>query len=91
MIKRQLQEKVEDRLFDGKAIVLIGARQVGKKTLVKRILETRETEVQFFDGDDPTVRPLLDEPNTEQIRQLIGEADIVFIDEAQRIPTIPRH
>src|SRR6056297_3307348 len=88
MIKRQLQEKVEDRLFDGKAIVLIGARQVGKTTLVKRILESRKTEAQFFDGDDPTVRRLLDEPNTEQIRQLIGEAGIVFIDEAQRIPTI---
>jgi predicted AAA+ superfamily ATPase len=40
MIKRQLQEKVEDRLFDGKAIVLIGPRQGGKTTLVKRILET---------------------------------------------------
>ena len=88
MIKRQLQEKVEDRLFDGKAIVLMGARQVGKTTLVKRILETRKTEVQFFDGDDPTVRRLLDEPNSEQIRQMIGEAGIVFIDEAQRIPNI---
>lgn len=88
MIKRQLQEKVENRLFDGKALVIIGARQVGKTTLVKRILETRKTEVQFFDGDDPTVRRLLDESNTEQIRQLIGEADIVFIDEAQRIPNI---
>jgi predicted AAA+ superfamily ATPase len=88
MIKRQLQEKVEKRLFGGKAIVLIGARQVGKTTLVKCILETRKTEVQFFDGDDPTVRRLLDEPNTEQIRQLIGEAEIVFIDEAQRLPKI---
>jgi uncharacterized protein len=34
------------------------------------------------------VRRLLDEPNTEQIRQLIGKADIVFIDEAQRLPNI---
>lgn len=88
MIKRQLQEKVKDRLFGGKAIVLIGARQVGKTTLVKRILEAQKTEVQFFDGDDPTVRRLLDEPNTEQLRQLIGEAEIVFIDEAQRLQNI---
>ncbi|MCC5940846.1 MAG: ATP-binding protein [Balneolaceae bacterium] len=88
MIKRQLQEKVSDRLFDGKAIVLIGARQVGKTTLVKTILESKKTEVRFFDGDDPTVRRLLDEPNTEQIRQLIGKAGIVFIDEAQRLPNI---
>ncbi|MCC5940643.1 MAG: ATP-binding protein [Balneolaceae bacterium] len=88
MIKRQLQEMVEERLFSGKAIVLIGARQVGKTTLVKTVLETRKTEIRFFDGDDPTVRRLLDEPNTEQIRQMIGEAETVFIDEAQRLPNI---
>ena len=50
MIKRQLQDKVEKQLFGGKAIVLIGARQVGKTTLVKSILETMKTEVRFFDG-----------------------------------------
>lgn len=88
MIKRQLQEKVGERLFEGKAIVLIGARQVGKTTLVKKILETGKVRVQFFDGDDPTVRRLLEEPNTEQLRQFIGEAEIVFIDEAQRLPNI---
>jgi len=88
MIKRQNQEKVENRFFGGKAIILIGARQVGKTTLIKSILETKNTEIQFFDGDDPTVRRLLDEPNTEQIRQLIGKAEVVFIDEAQRLPNI---
>lgn len=88
MIHRQLQEKIENRLFARKAIVLIGARQVGKTTLVNSILETKKTQVQFFDGDDPTVRRLLDKPNTEQIRQLIGEAQIVFIDEAHRLTNI---
>lgn len=88
MIHRQLQEEVENRLFAGKAIILIGARQVGKTTMVNSILETRKSEVQFFDGDDPTVRRLLDKPNTEQIRQLIGNAKIVFIDEAHRLANI---
>ena len=88
MINRQLHEKVKERLFGGKAIVLIGARQVGKTTLINSVLETLERQLQFFDGDDPTVRRLLNEPNTEQLRQLIGEAEIVFIDEAQRLPNI---
>ena len=39
-------------------------------------------------GDDPIVRRLLDEPNTEQIHQLIEEAEIVFVDEAQRLLNI---
>jgi len=88
MIKRQLHEKVKERLFGGKTIVLIGARQVGKTTLVNTVLKTLEREILFFDGDDPTVRRLLHEPNTEQIRQIIAKAEIVFIDEAQRLPNI---
>lgn len=88
MINRQLQKLLEQRLFGGKAIVLIGPRQVGKTTLINNILDDKTKTIRFFDGDDPTVRRLLDEPNTEQIRQLIGEAEIVFIDEAQRIPGI---
>jgi predicted AAA+ superfamily ATPase len=88
MIRRQLQEKVEKQLFGGKAIVLVGPRQVGKTTLVNSMLESKQTKLLFFDGDDPTVRQLLDEPNTEQIRQLLGDAETVFIAEAQRITNI---
>ncbi|MEX0723436.1 MAG: ATP-binding protein [Gracilimonas sp.] len=88
MIKRQLQKSLKERLFDGKAIILIGPRQVGKTTLINNLLADKKHTIRFFDGDDPTVRRLLDEPNTEQIKQLIGDAEIVFIDEAQRMPTI---
>ncbi|WP_290964548.1 ATP-binding protein [Gracilimonas sp.] len=88
MIERQLQQLVKERLFSGKAVVLTGPRQVGKTTLIHTILEDKEYTVRFLDGDDPTVRRLLDEPNTEQIKQLIGDAEIVFIDEAQRMGTI---
>jgi predicted AAA+ superfamily ATPase len=79
---------VKERLFSGKAIIMTGPRQVGKTTLIHSILGDKEYTFRFLDGDDPTVRRLLDEPNTEQIRQLIGDAEIVFIDEAQRMPTI---
>ena len=33
MIVRTLQQRIEGHLFKGKAIVVIGARQVGKSTL----------------------------------------------------------
>lgn len=35
MIRRQIQDTIEDRIFSGKAIIVIGARQVGKSTLFK--------------------------------------------------------
>ncbi|MDH5399138.1 MAG: AAA family ATPase, partial [Cyclobacteriaceae bacterium] len=70
----------------GKAIIVLGARQVGKTTMVRKLLE--EVPHLFLNGDDPADRELLDRPNTEQLRSVIGKNKTVFIDEAQRIPDI---
>ncbi len=86
MIRRRLEKTIIDKLFSGKAIVIIGARQVGKTTLFKEIL--REKDYLFLDADDPTIRNLLIDPNTEQIRTIIADYRIIFLDEAQRIPGI---
>ena len=85
-IPRILENKISGKLFKGKTIVLIGARQVGKTTLVREILKDRA--FLFLDGDDPLVRQQLTNPNTKQIETLLGGAKIVFIDEAQRIENI---
>lgn len=86
MINRLLKTKLEARLGSGKAIVITGPRQVGKTTLIKNILENK-THL-FLDADDPTVRNLLTNPNTEQLKSIIGKNKLVFIDEAQRIENI---
>lgn len=88
LIKRQLQEELASRFFLNKAIILLGPRQAGKTTLVKEILKTKNYAVEMLDGDDPTIRNMLDNPNKEQIRQIIGKSSVIFIDEAQRIPNI---
>ena len=86
MINRAIESKIEAKIGKGKAIIIIGPRQVGKTTLIKSIIE-KDTYL-FLDGDDPTVRTLLTNPNTEQLKSIIGNNKIVFIDEAQRIQNI---
>jgi len=86
MYTRLLENIIKEKVNSGKAIVVVGARQVGKTTLIKKILE--KNEYLFLDADDPTVRNMLTNPNTEQIRNFIGKNSIVFIDEAQRITGI---
>jgi len=86
MISRYLTPKLESRLCSGKAIIIVGPRQVGKTTLIKNLLENKAH--LFLDGDDPTVRILLTNPNTEQLKNIIGKHKLVFIDEAQRIENI---
>ena len=80
---RTITSVIESKIGSGKAIMIIGSRQVGKTMLI--LNQLHDKDYTFFDGDDPSVRAELDTPNTEKIRKLIGGKKIVFIDEAQRI------
>lgn len=87
MIIRDLEKLIAKRMFSGKAIIIIGARQIGKTTTLVNLLQGY-TDVLLLDGDDRVVRELLNEPSTEQIKNIIGKHKIVFIDEVQRIKNI---
>jgi predicted AAA+ superfamily ATPase len=86
MYSRYISEIIRKRIGSGKAVIVIGPRQVGKTTLIESILESKD--YLLLDGDDPKTRTLLTEPNTEQIRSILGKHKFVFIDEAQRIAGI---
>jgi len=86
MFNRILSAVIESKIGKRKAIMVIGPRQVGKTTLIQQFLESQDH--LYFNGDDPTVRTILKEPNTEKLRQIIGNKKIVFVDEAQRIEGI---
>jgi predicted AAA+ superfamily ATPase len=70
----------------GKAIILIGPRQVGKTTLIRDLL--KEDHYLFLDADDPAVRSMLTQAGTEQLKSIIGTHNMIFLDEAQRISGI---
>ena len=87
MIAREINRLISDKIFKGKAIVIIGARQVGKTTLVKQIF-LNDLNVLWFDADDLTVRTLFENVSVERFRLLFGKHKIIVIDEAQRIENI---
>ena len=88
MIKRQLQDVIEPRMFSGKAIIVIGARQVGKSTLFKMVLENHSEPTLLLNCDEPEVKEMLTQMNTQELKMLIGSNRIVVIDEAQRVENI---
>lgn len=88
MILRDLQESIKARLFKGKAILIFGARQCGKSTLVESILQNQNIEYLYLNGDDSDVRENLTNTTSTMLRLIIGNKKLVFIDEAQRIPNI---
>ena len=86
MIKRTLYQSLQNKFFKGKALILLGPRQVGKTTLINELLAAKDH--LFLNGDDPAIREMLEGVSTSKLKSIIGSHDIVFIDEAQRIADI---
>jgi predicted AAA+ superfamily ATPase len=87
MIYRTIEDLIKVRLFSGKAILVIGARQTGKTTSVNNIISNLQ-DVLVLNGDDSVVRNLLSKANTAHIRSILGNNKIIFIDEVQRIENV---
>jgi len=87
MITRTISTGIERRLSGKKAIIIMGARQVGKTTLLKMIMEDKK-EVLWLNGDENDVQVLFENSSAARLRAYFGNAKYIVIDEAQRIPDV---
>ena len=87
MIKRELESAIEPIIGTKKAIIVMGARQVGKSTLLTAMLAGRN-DVMWLNGDDPDVQSLFSEMTSTRIRTILASSRILVVDEAQRIADI---
>ena len=87
MIERILEKTIKNRLNKGKAIVLLGARQVGKTTLLKAIFE-KSLDVLWLNGDELDIQALFETISATRLKAIFGTKKIIVIDEAQRIKDI---
>lgn len=89
-IIRHLQKAILEQCFKGKVIVLLGARQVGKTTLMRQLQKMISKPSAWLNADEADIFKELSEANTStRLMQLIGTNNqLVFIDEAQQIPNI---
>lgn len=85
MIIRKQLDYAFARLFKGKAFIIFGPRQTGKTTFVEQLLARVDKKTLYLNGDDADVRETLAKPNATQIAQMLGDYEVLFIDEAQRI------
>ena len=84
-IYRHIYRKIKENIFQGKVILIYGARQIGKTTLLKHLRGEYEN-VRFLNGDEPSVQEnFSNRKNSNEIKQFIGDSKLVFIDEAQNI------
>ena len=87
MIARQIETSIRSDFGKGKAILVLGARQVGKTTLLEQLSENAAHPVRL-DCDNPDDRALLANPDKTRLTALAAGADMLLVDEAQRVPEI---
>src|SRR3989344_4509734 len=85
--------KIEDKIEAGKVLVIYGARQVGKSSLVKKYLDKITLEDPtlkqlFFNGEDVNVQAIFSSMNLKILNEAVGDASLVILDEAQVIRNV---
>lgn len=89
MISRIIQQEIEKNLFKNKVLLLIGARQIGKTTLLKQVLLNCNEKSLWLNADESDVKRKLENATTStQLLQLFGNAKLIVIDEAQQVEDI---
>lgn len=89
MIPRLVQDKIiNDLTEDTKTVIVLGARQVGKTTLVKeieRLFTLKQKRVLYLNCDIDEQRNVINTTSITLLTQLLQHTDVIFIDEAQRL------
>jgi predicted AAA+ superfamily ATPase len=87
-IQRFLLPAIKDSLLPGKIIVLYGPRQVGKTTLANDLMNSVDRRTRFANADELIYREALASQSLPKLNEVLGDAQLLIIDEAQRIPDI---
>ena len=87
-IRRILQDKIVDRLAPGKAVLIFGARRVGKTVMMRNIVSEYAGRVMMLNGEDYDTLALLENRTVSNYRHLLEGIDLLAIDEAQNVPHI---
>lgn len=65
MIARILEQTIQEKLGQGKAIIIMGPRQVGKTTLLKQMF-TDSNDILWLNGDEQDTRSLFENISATQ-------------------------
>lgn len=87
-ISRLLLAQIREAITPGKVLVLYGPRQVGKTTLVKELLQEVPLRSRFVNADELMYREALSSQNRQRLGEVLGDAELLVVDEAQRVPDI---
>lgn len=84
LIRRKEELNLIKWAFKGKVLVITGARQVGKTTILRQMFGEQKG-MMWFNADELDVRERLADLNLTNLRTMVGNYKVVVIDEVQRV------
>jgi predicted AAA+ superfamily ATPase len=88
MIRRDIQDRIGERIVPGKAVLIFGARRVGKTVLMRELVKDHPGKTMLLNGEDYDTVALLENRTAANYRRLLDGISLLAIDEAQAIPEI---
>jgi predicted AAA+ superfamily ATPase len=85
LVQRRLTAKIAHSLKTDRICALMGPRQAGKTTLVRRLLQS-DRELRYYNLKDPSIRKVLKENGQKEFDHF-KEATII-LDEVQTVPSL---
>lgn len=88
-IKRKIEKTILNSIATSNAIIVVyGARQVGKTTLINEILQKIDLKSLRINAEELKYNHVFSSRDLEQMKAVTEGYDLVFIDEAQTIENI---
>lgn len=88
IINRILQDRIISRIAPNKAVLIFGARRVGKTIMMRNIVRNFAGKTMMLNGEDFDTLALLENRSIANYKHLFNGIDLLAIDEAQNIPHI---
>jgi predicted AAA+ superfamily ATPase len=85
-LKRLLQDRIVAKIEPNKAVLIFGARRVGKTVLMRQLIKDFAGKTMLLNGEDYDTLALLEEQSVANYRHLLEGIDLLAIDEAQDNP-----
>lgn len=87
-LDRYYESKADSFFRANKVVALTGPRRVGKTVLTQKLISGYKGKVYAGTGDDMEIREIFSSEKLQLLLTSFGSYDLVFIDEAQRVPGI---
>ena len=87
-VNRILQDEIVSRMSPNKAVLVFGARRVGKTVMMRNIVNQFSGKSLMLNGEDYDTLAMLENRSIANYRHLLSGIDLLAIDEAQNVPHI---